>query len=243
MAEGSYRYQGEPAYTVIRALGGVRVTAKKIGVTPETVSLWNRPPEQRGYGGYIPERYWSYILDVAQAEKKDKIVTKRLLRSGERKYIDMANASRQKGDRFERQIVDELRDAGFDAHRIPLSGACPGFVGDVEVRDGALGRWVIQCKIGGRDAINQGGRLNVARMLGLVTIGAVHAQGSELIAMRSREFIGLLRGERPTVINLPSIKVPGKQICDELVDHDALLFRRTGVRGWQAVVTLERFNK
>ncbi len=46
----------------------------------------------------------------------------------------MPNPSRDKGSRFERQIVDELRGAGLDAYRIPLSGASVGFKSDVEVR-------------------------------------------------------------------------------------------------------------
>lgn len=43
-------------------------------------------------------------------------------------------APRQKGNRFEREIVEELRAAGLDAHRIPLSGAQRGFKGDVQIR-------------------------------------------------------------------------------------------------------------
>ena len=41
---------------------------------------------------------------------------------------------RQKGNRFEREIVEVLRSAGLDAYRIPLSGAQRGFKGDVVVR-------------------------------------------------------------------------------------------------------------
>ena len=43
-------------------------------------------------------------------------------------------APRQKGNRFEREIVAELCAAGLDAHRIPLSGAMAGFKGDCEIR-------------------------------------------------------------------------------------------------------------
>lgn len=43
-------------------------------------------------------------------------------------------APRQKGNRFEREIVEVLRSAGLDAYRIPLSGAQRGFKGDVVVR-------------------------------------------------------------------------------------------------------------
>lgn len=37
----------------------------------------------------------------------------------------MPNPSRQKGDRFERQIVDFMQERGVAAERIPLSGSSP----------------------------------------------------------------------------------------------------------------------
>lgn len=42
-------------------------------------------------------------------------------------------ASRQKGDRFEREIVHLLQDAGFAAERMPLSGALRGKYGGYDV--------------------------------------------------------------------------------------------------------------
>ena len=40
--------------------------------------------------------------------------------------------SRQKGDRFEREIVARFQDEGFAAERVPLSGAAGGsFSGDI----------------------------------------------------------------------------------------------------------------
>ena len=42
--------------------------------------------------------------------------------------------SRDKGARSERALVNILRDAGLDAVRVPLSGACEGFKGDVIIR-------------------------------------------------------------------------------------------------------------
>lgn len=43
-------------------------------------------------------------------------------------------ASRQKGDRAERALVRLLKDAGFAAERVPLSGAAGGsYLGDVTV--------------------------------------------------------------------------------------------------------------
>ncbi len=46
----------------------------------------------------------------------------------------MGKFSRQKGLRFERSIVNLLREHGLDAYRIPLSGASNGFKSDVQIR-------------------------------------------------------------------------------------------------------------
>ena len=47
----------------------------------------------------------------------------------------MANPSRQKGDRFERECVNKLRELGVEASRVPLSGAAGGdYAGDVMVQ-------------------------------------------------------------------------------------------------------------
>lgn len=46
----------------------------------------------------------------------------------------MPNRSRQKGDRFERECVQRLREAGIIASRVPLSGSAGGdFSGDLRV--------------------------------------------------------------------------------------------------------------
>lgn len=45
--------------------------------------------------------------------------------------------SRDKGGRGEREIVHLLRDAGIPAKRVPLSGAAPGFKGDVLIGKGS----------------------------------------------------------------------------------------------------------
>lgn len=38
----------------------------------------------------------------------------------------MPNRSRQKGDRFERECVNKLKDMGISAERVPLSGSAGG---------------------------------------------------------------------------------------------------------------------
>lgn len=44
--------------------------------------------------------------------------------------------SRNKGARFEREIVNTLKERGYLAERIPLSGAMGSFKGDVQVKIG-----------------------------------------------------------------------------------------------------------
>jgi len=46
----------------------------------------------------------------------------------------MGKASRDKGARFERAVVQALTEYGIDANRVPLSGAVDGYPGDVLVR-------------------------------------------------------------------------------------------------------------
>lgn len=46
----------------------------------------------------------------------------------------MPNASRQKGDRFERDCVNRFKELGLEAQRVPLSGAAGGlFSSDIVV--------------------------------------------------------------------------------------------------------------
>ena len=54
-------------------------------------------------------------------------------------------APRQKGNRFERELVNELRLAGIGAYRIPLSGSMRGYKGDVAIRHPG-GEKQIECK-------------------------------------------------------------------------------------------------
>ena len=47
----------------------------------------------------------------------------------------MSKMQRDKGKRFEREVVNTLKDAGFyDAKRIPLSGLQEGFKGDITLK-------------------------------------------------------------------------------------------------------------
>lgn len=236
--EGSYKFACEPAATVVRALGGVRRAARLIGVSAETCSQWNRPADRRGTGGFVPPRFWATILSVAKTENVSEI-TEGLLAGGKREKPDVGSMSRRKGALFELQVAKDLKALGFDARKIPLSGAAAGYPGDVEVLDTPTGRWVLQCKI----SATAGGRHSVLRMLHEVVIGRVSAAGKDLVAMRLAQFAQVLRGEKIRVANMPAIAVPGKTILDHLKGHDALVFRRSGSTDWMAIMTAERFEK
>jgi hypothetical protein len=57
----------------------------------------------------------------------------------------MTHPSKIKGNTFEREIVNQLREAGIAAHRVPLSGAVSGYEGDLRVEVGGLLRKA-ECK-------------------------------------------------------------------------------------------------
>lgn len=55
-------------------------------------------------------------------------------------------ASRQKGDRFERECVNALKDQGVTAERVPLSGAAGGsYSSDLRVLVRGES-WKVECK-------------------------------------------------------------------------------------------------
>lgn len=60
------------------------------------------------------------------------------------------NPQRQKGDRFEREIVASFEGDGMPAQRVPLSGAAGGmFSGDIHVLLRS-GRQKVECKVRAR---------------------------------------------------------------------------------------------
>lgn len=59
----------------------------------------------------------------------------------------MPNARRQKGDRFEREVVKSLAEDGIVSQRVPLSGAAGGmFAGDIQAYT-RIGRLKLECKV------------------------------------------------------------------------------------------------
>ena len=57
----------------------------------------------------------------------------------------MPNRNKQKGDRFERDIVQWFNDRGIDAERVPLSGAAKGSYGH-DIRFGPAQAYTGECK-------------------------------------------------------------------------------------------------
>lgn len=58
----------------------------------------------------------------------------------------MPNRNKQKGDRFESLCVEIARKHGFEAQKVPLSGAAEGlFSNDIHIKVGRE-RWELECK-------------------------------------------------------------------------------------------------
>ncbi|MDQ3399282.1 MAG: hypothetical protein M3511_16260 [Deinococcota bacterium] len=53
---------------------------------------------------------------------------------------------KRKGDRLERLTAHTLREAGYPAERVPLSGACDWLPGDVTATLPGLGEVCLECK-------------------------------------------------------------------------------------------------
>ncbi len=59
----------------------------------------------------------------------------------------MSSKSKDKGSRFEREIVNRHHEEGITAKKVPLSGAVDGYKGDVEILYPSYGKPIIgECK-------------------------------------------------------------------------------------------------
>ena len=75
----------------------------------------------------------------------------------------MGKASRDKGNRIEREIVNLLKDSGIHAERVPLSGAAGGlftgditfldYIAEVKARKGGTGFKTIERWLGDNDML------------------------------------------------------------------------------------------
>lgn len=57
----------------------------------------------------------------------------------------MGKASRDKGGRFERELVNTAKAHGLDAYRVPLSGSAAGFKNDLIIKQGRT-TWELEAK-------------------------------------------------------------------------------------------------
>lgn len=57
----------------------------------------------------------------------------------------MGKSQRDKGARFEREIVNKAKEHSIEAYRVPLSGSAVGFKDDIELRFGRE-TWRIEAK-------------------------------------------------------------------------------------------------
>jgi hypothetical protein len=53
-----------PAKIVISKFGGVRATARALGLNASTVCQWDNEKERGGTGGVIPQKYFKTIMDT-----------------------------------------------------------------------------------------------------------------------------------------------------------------------------------
>lgn len=241
-----FRYRCEPAFEIIRKLGGVRPLARRLGVSVEEVSRWSRPVETRGTGGKVPERHWQRLVPLAVEAGMDEASLRQGLRTAlgrTRTEDERVNSAKAKGDRFERQVATDLTAAGVPAHRVPLSGAVPGYAGDVRATAPGGEMWVIQCKVTTNKRTPKGraagasGRGAVVRFLGQVSFGRVVCGRTVYWAMRQPVFVRFLLGEAPQAANVPVLRLKSDRlIAGDIKGHDALVFRRDQAREWMALV-------
>lgn len=55
-----------PAARVISVMGGVRETARALGISSSTVSRWQKPRDEGGTGGRVPTKHQAKLLDIAR---------------------------------------------------------------------------------------------------------------------------------------------------------------------------------
>lgn len=55
----------EPAYTIVRALGGDLAVARQLGIYRYAVWKWHAPKRRGGTGGSIPRKRWPALLAMA----------------------------------------------------------------------------------------------------------------------------------------------------------------------------------
>lgn len=98
---------------------------------------------------------------------------------------------RQRGDRFERELVNHVKERfALEARRIPLSGAVEGFPGDVEIIAGFDGKTRFQGECKRRKNLPEW----IVNALGENDFMAMRGDhGETLVMLRLDTFAGLLQ--------------------------------------------------
>ena len=223
--------KAEPAYSIVRLFGGPRKVARICGVHERTVVFWSQPiTSPRGCGGFIPVKHHDKLRAVAI---KAGFGPLRDNAFGKRSVDDMGKAQRAKGDRFEYQVTHDFQNAGFDAHRVPLSGAMKNYIGDVRVKT-RFGEWIIQCKISAARVANY--RRNLATIMRNIAICRIETPGFVYAMMRRSVLLDYLHGKKVDVVNWHLVPTHSPSLQREIAEHDVLIFRINGATEWVALV-------
>ena len=69
MSHPTTKNKRQPAWTVVTKLGGVRATARVLGIAPSAVSRWMSDRDNKGTGGVVPQKHWKTLLSYAKQER------------------------------------------------------------------------------------------------------------------------------------------------------------------------------
>lgn len=214
---------------------GVNDLARQLGLKKSTVSNWNRPVDPHGHnnstGGYIPPEHWPAILDIA-ARAGARHLTIELLRSKpHREVMPVPNRNKERGDRFEYEMVDRLEKLGLPTTRVPMSGSAENDPGDLRItwRRGQGDRLLLgQCKISKKGD----GYIRIMHMMEEVSICLLEVnRGLRFAVMRFDLFLpwldhGASAEAENFCANYPRLSGDFQVLRKAIEGHDVLFFRR-----------------
>lgn len=223
MSRGIIKHDCEPAASVLRILG-VLETARTLGLSKGSVSHWAAPQDKGGSNGCIPRRHRKALAELTA--KAGHPLTLEFLNSKDKPMAGGAK-SKQKGDRFEREIVNILREQGIDAGRVPLSGAVEGFPGDVFF-DLPAGRFLGQCKVSASgDGYVSLSNILAERSMVRIRRGTQLFSDEDIVLMDLSYFYGFLTGLMVAPVNMPLWPGARTGVLDKaLSGHHVLFFKK-----------------
>lgn len=61
------KHTEEPAYSVVKKLGGGVKVARELGITPGAITRWMCKPDHMGSrGGVIPQKHWDALIKMGR---------------------------------------------------------------------------------------------------------------------------------------------------------------------------------